>query len=319
MLHIALYLRNPRPGLVKTLRQMPQIQLHEAESAAELIALAPKAQVFVINDPPAAEGLKIANALKQPDSAVRWVQILSAGVDGLMQHGVPEGVAITSQGGALAAPVAEHAVGLLLGLSRQLFEIGVRTRAGQWNRVFNPSIKAMEGGTVLIVGLGHIGREVARRLRAFDMHIIGVSRKGGPDAAADEMAALSELRSALPRADAIVICLALAPETRNLFDAAAFASCKRGALLVNVSRGEVVDQAALKAALESGLLGGAGIDVTFPEPLPAGDPLWQAPNLVVSPHTAGAGSARASQRVSQVMLDNLERFARGQALLHKVN
>lgn len=319
MLHIAFYSRNPRPGLVKPLRQMPQVRLYEPQSSADLIALAPKAQVFVINDPPPAEGLQIANALKQPGCAVRWVQILSAGVDGLMQHGVPAGIAVTSQGGALSAPVAEHAVGLLLGMSRQLFEIGVRSRAGQWNRVFNPPIAALEGGTVLIVGMGNIGREVAKRLRAFDMHIIGMSRKGAPDAAADEMVALSELHVALPKADGIVISIALTPETRNLFDAATLTACKRGALLVNVSRGEVVDQAALKAALDSGILGGAGIDVTSPEPLPAGDPLWHSPNLVVSPHIAAAGSTRASQRITQAVLDNLDRFVRGQALLHQVN
>ena len=141
-----------------------------------------------------------------------------------------------------------------------------------------------------IVGYGQIGREIALRARPFGIRTIAVSRTRKSDDLLDESYTLSELDQALARADIVMLTIALTPETRHLFDRRRLAACKPGVVLINVARGGLVDQQALAAALASGQVGGAGLDVVDPEPLPASDPLWAAPNLIISPHFAGGGS-----------------------------
>jgi phosphoglycerate dehydrogenase-like enzyme len=314
---IAILARFGRVPILAALKAMDDVEVLEAETVDQLVSFIPKASVLAMTDPSAADGARIAAALRAPDNKVAWIQALSAGFDGLMRHDLPPSLAITAQGGAVGPPVAEHAIGMLLGLSRGLFEIGIRSRAQDWDRVLDPPIAALEGRTAAIIGFGNIGREVARRLRAFDMRIVAVSRGAPEDGLADDHMPLSDLHAALAQADTVIVTIALADGTRHLFDTAAFAACKPGALLINVARGEIVDQAALKEALDSGRLGGAAIDVTTPEPLPADDPLWQAPRLIVSPHTAGAGSPLAAKRIAGLLTENLRRFGAGEALLHR--
>jgi phosphoglycerate dehydrogenase-like enzyme len=135
---------------------------------------------------------------------------------------------------------------------------------------------------------------------------------------ADEMHPLEQLHAVLARADVIAVCVGLGPTTKRLIDAQAFAAAKPGAVLINVSRGEVVDPVALRASLESGRLAGAAVDVTDIEPLPDGDPLWGAPNLIISPHVGGAGSPFTGKRIADVVVDNLERYQRGEPLRNLV-
>src|SRR5690606_7842284 len=169
------------------------------------------------------------------------------------------------------------------------------------------------------VGYGQIGRHLARRARGFGMRVAAVSRSGREDEYVDEAHRLSELSGVVRNADVIVSTIALTAETRLLFDMNMFAACKPGALFVNVARGGLVDQPALIDALGKGQLGGAAIDVTEPEPLPSNDPLWQAPNIVISPHIASSGSGASTRRLASSAADNLRRLINDEPLLGVVS
>jgi phosphoglycerate dehydrogenase-like enzyme len=170
---------------------------------------------------------------------------------------------------------------------------------------------SLEGRTVAIVGLGHAGHELAKRARAFGMNVIATTRTPKDDPFVDEVYPLTQLHDVLRRADYIAVTIAQTPETENLLGAAEFAVCKPTAYLTNIARGALIDQTALLDALVTGKIAGAGIDVTEPEPLPAGDPLWDAPNLIISPHVAGGTSPLSQQRLAERVIENLSRFRAG--------
>jgi phosphoglycerate dehydrogenase-like enzyme len=317
-LRVAFGGRIARGEVRERLSTMPEIIFTEVGDLTEIARLVDRNDVLVISDPRGLEGKVLAEALRGPNNAVRWIQCVSAGVDGIVSQGIPPSIVITNQGGATAPTVAEHAMALLLGMARQIGPTYERSQRRTWDPNFTPPIFALEGRTLAIVGFGNIGRNVARRAKAFDMQILGLARAPHDEPFADEMHPLTELRPVLARADAVVVCVASAPETHYLMNAAAFAACKPGALFINITRGNTVDSAALRAALESGQLGGAAIDVTETEPLPDGDPLWKVPNLVISPHVGGAGGSRTGGRIVATVVENLGRYLRNEPLLHRV-
>jgi phosphoglycerate dehydrogenase-like enzyme len=209
---------------------------------------------------------------------------------------------------------------LLLALVRRVPLMLEEQAKQNWSRLgVSAKATSIEGMTMVIVGYGQIGREVARRAKAFGVSTLAVSRSRKADEFADESFALSELDSVLARADIVMLTVALAPETKHLFDAERLKACKPGVLLINVARGGLVDQKALAEALVSGQVGGAGLDATTPEPLPAGDPLWAAPNLIISPHFAGGGSAVSQLRLAESAAGNLRRLISGEKLQHLVS
>jgi len=317
-LNVAFAGRIARQEVSKRLATMPGITFTAVGDLTELVPLVSTTDVLVVSDPRGTEGGILAAALRTPESKVRWIQCVSAGVDGLIGPGVPESIVITNQGGAVAPTVAEHAMALLLGMSRQIGPIYERSKQGIWDREFTPPLLALEGLTLAIIGYGNVGREIARRAKAFEMRIHGLARSLKADPLADAMSPLEDLHAVLAQADVSVMCLALNPTTRHLMNAAAFAACKRGALFINVSRGETVDPVALRAALESGALGGAAVDVTEVEPLPPGDTLWGAPNLIISPHVAGGGGTFTGRRIAATVATNVERFLQNEPLRHVV-
>jgi D-3-phosphoglycerate dehydrogenase len=170
-------------------------------------------------------------------------------------------------------------------------------------------MRVLSGATVAIVGFGAIGRQVAHRLRGFACRIIAVTRSGAAEAGADMALAVSQLEEALALADAVVLTLPLSAATRHLLDAQRLAACRRQPVIVNVSRGALIDTGALVAALQSGQIAGAGLDVTDPEPLPTGHPLWTVPNLVLSPHIAAGGGYGL---LADFVAGNLERVMQGE-------
>ena len=173
----------------------------------------------------------------------------------------------------------------------------------------------LQGKTLVIVGLGKIGGRLAQIAKAFDMRVIGVRRDpAGGKGAADEVHALAALPGLLPAADFVALTCPLTPETTNLIDAAALAAMRPSAYLVNCARGRVVDEPALVAALQAGTIAGAGIDVTWEEPLPSESPLWDAPNAFITPHTAGE-TRRYEDNVLDILMENLARQWRGDAAL----
>ncbi len=247
------------------------------------------------------------------------VQSVSAGMNQFdIARFKSAGVRLASAQGVNARAVAEHAIALILSLSRQLH----LARDNQHNKFWRGMIgdpgsreDELQGKTVLIAGLGGIGSRLAQLAKAFDMKVIGTRRDPSKGAAgADEVFADTDLAKVLPRADFVVLACPITPETTNLMNAAAFASMKPGAKLINVARGAVVDEPALIAALQSGRLGAAGIDVTVEEPLALSSPLWSMPNVIVTPHTAGE-TAAYEENVIDILLENIARLERGETRL----
>ena len=247
-------------------------------------------------------------------SRLRWVHSFSAGVDNpFFQTLLARGVRLTTSAGAHATPIAHSVLLYLLALSRDLPGWLADQRAHRWSpREFAD----LQGRHLGIVGLGAIGREVARLAEAFGLRVSALRREPRGDEPC-ETRPLSQLADWLPELDVLVLSLALTPETRGLIDAAALARLKPGSLLVNVARGEIVDEAVLVEALRSGQLGGAALDVFEQEPLPASSPLWDMPRVIVTPHSSGATPGNLERSV-RIFLDNLERYEAGHALRNEV-
>lgn len=263
---------------------------------------------------PAFYDAELVALLERYAPRLRWVQLPTMGYDPVEQYGVPPGVSVTSAGDAYAPTVAEHAVALLLALLRRIPEAVRNAAAGNWDQSNATRIGTLHGATVAVVGFGNIGRDVALRLRGFGARVVAVTRSGRPDPLADEVATADRLHDVLARADAVVLAVPLTGQTRHLIDAAALAALRPHALVVNVARGGVIDHAALRAALAEGRLGGAGLDVTEPEPLPQDDPLWTMPSVVITPHVAGYGGDVAPRRILALVERNLEHFTAGRPL-----
>ena len=261
---------------------------------------------------------KLADAVRRDAPKLAFIQLLTAGYDHAKRQGVPARVTLCNAGAAYASAVATHAIALLLALQRHIPTALANQARQAWDRAFTPQLTMPAASTVIVIGLGPIGREIARILRAFDARVIGVTRRGLPDATADDVVPASALRDVLPRADAIVIAAPYDETTRHLIGAPELAVCKKSALFVNVARGGIVEPRALEAALRSGAIAGAGLDVTDPEPLPPNDSLWDAPNLIVTPHCAGASGAASGERLTDLVCANLTRFMRGEKLQHVV-
>ncbi len=245
---------------------------------------------------------------------IRWVQTLGAGVDGvLFPDFVASEIVLTSEKGHVGPHLAEHAFGLLLAITRG---IARSVREKTWDNKWSIRQECWEltGRTLGIVGLGGTGREVARRAAAFGMRVLAVdpeSVERPPEV--EVLWTMSSFHRLLNESDAVVICAPLTRETRGMFDLAAFQQMKRTAILVNVTRGAIVDDAALVQALEERLIAGAGLDVTPIEPLPPDHPLWKMDNVVITPHVAGASPLRMDRAVD-LFCRNLTAFREGRPL-----
>ena len=227
------------------------------------------------------------------------------------------GVKLTTATGSNGVPVAQTAITTLLMMSRGLPHwIDAQCRKS-WEPVrFSAQPPDLQGQTIVIVGMGTIGSTVARFAQVLGMHVIGIRRK--PRATSDpvdEMHTLAEFPALLPRCDWVVLACPLVPETRGLINAQSLALMKKSAGLINVARSPLCDEQAVIAALQSGQIRCAHLDVFATEPLPATSPLWELPNLILTPHSAGA-SAGNERRSVGIFLDNLERWARGADLLN---
>jgi phosphoglycerate dehydrogenase-like enzyme len=297
-------------------------EVRRVDDPSGLVAALDGADALVMNNP-AIYTAEFADQLCRRGHALRWLQLLSAGYDGPSLHGIPAGVILTNAGEAWSPTVAEHALALLLALMRRLPDCERAQQARQWEAAgIRPRLGSIEGRTVAILGYGSIGREITARLRPFGARIIGVTRSGALAAIEprpDRMAPVSQLHDILREADVLIVTVPLSDATRHIIDAEALSCLPAHAVVVNVSRGGTVDPVALAAALRDGRLAGAALDVTEPEPLPADDPLWHAPNLIVTPHVAGFGSAMLAARIRELVAANARRFAAGQPLLHRVD
>lgn len=245
---------------------------------------------------------------------LQLIQLTSAGFENVEKFGAPPGTRVCNAADAWSIAVAEHAMAMMLMLGRRVVNAIGQQRERQWRRSYADQCRSLYGKTLLIVGYGRIGKQIARRARAFSMKVVAVTRGLERDEHVDELVGIDDLHDTLGRADVVVAAVPSTPRTVNMFNAAAFERFKPGALFINVARGDVVDAADLEVALREERLGGAAIDVTAPEPLPSDSPLWAAPNLIITPHVAGAVPDLVPLNIRDVVVENLDRLASGRVL-----
>ena len=252
-----------------------------------------------------------------------WIHHRGAGIEKVAGHAglLARGIAMTNGSGNHAPNMAEHVLGLMLGFARCFPRLIRAQQERRWDPPDFHELFELSGQRLAIVGLGAIGNALAVRAAAFGMTVVGVNRSGAPaqlPPGVSEVHRIDRLDDVLATADHVAVILPLTAETQGIFDAKRFAAMKRGAWFYNVGRGGLVDQDALLAALRSGQLAGAGLDVTEPEPLPADSPLWLEPNVVITAHSAG-GTPKSDARWQSLLIDNLKRFATGQPLRNVVD
>jgi phosphoglycerate dehydrogenase-like enzyme len=248
---------------------------------------------------------------------LKLLQILGAGVDYLLPlDWVPPGVTMLTNSGAHVPKAAQSALMALLMLNARMPELIESQKRHHWNRLFTDTLA---GKTLLVVGVGQIGGGAAEHAKTFGMKVLGIRRSRGPHPAVDEMHGPEALHDLLPKTDFVLLNTALTPDTRFLFGAREFALMRRGARFINMSRGGLVDPAALDAALRSGHLAGALIDVSYPEPPPADWPYWDTPNLIITPHVLSDDIEEYVPRTLDLFFANVRRFFEGQPLTNVVD
>jgi phosphoglycerate dehydrogenase-like enzyme len=261
--------------------------------------------------------------LIQAGPRIRWVQRMYAGVERCVA--IPafaeRGIVLTNMQKIAGPVMSEHVLALILGLTRGLATYIPAQKRGEWADEAVPESRmwSLEGKTLLVAGLGGIGSEVARRAQALGMNVIATRNTPREKPSyVSEQGLSTDLPAFVSRADVIVNALPLTPETKGVFDKKIFDTAKRGALFVNVGRGGTVVTADLIAALQDGRIGGAGLDVTDPEPLPADHPLWKVPNVIITPHVAAATDLGEEPRWL-IARENLRRYVSGGKLLSEVD
>jgi len=296
----------------------PGVEVVFVADAAELIKEAATADAIIGGDDIACDERVLAAAKR-----VRWVAVMSAGVEACLGKPALErpGLTVTNMR-AVAGPVmAEHGIALMFALSRSLqVSIGRQATGEGWSRNFAGSPpQALTGKTLLVAGLGGIGLEVAKRAHSLGMKVIGTrnSSREGPDYVS-RVGLSDELPAMIGEADVVVAALPLVPATTHLFDAKMFARMKKTAYFINVGRGGSVVTDDLVAALNAGTIGGAGLDVTDPEPLPKDHALWKARNIIVTPHMSALSDLGQAARMS-ILKEQIRRFAAGDKMLSVVD
>jgi phosphoglycerate dehydrogenase-like enzyme len=297
---------------------IPGIEFVVVRSAEEMAAAAGAADAIIGGDDTVCDDRVLAAAKK-----VRWVAVYSAGVEACLgKKPLERPEVVVTNMRAVAGPVmAEHTIALAFALSRSLqVSVGRQATGEGWSRNFAGSQpQALTGKTLLVAGLGGIGLEVARRAHGLGMKVIATrgSSREGPDYV--EYVGLSdELPTLIPRADVVVAALPLVPATTNLFDSKMFARMKKTAYFINVGRGGSVVTDDLVAALNNGVIAGAGLDVTEPEPLPKDHALWKAKNIIITPHMSAQSDLGQAKR-ELILREQLRRFAAGDKLLSVVD
>ena len=271
--------------------------------------------------PEAMYAIKFPSPLPYPRDAVlasdslRWLTVGGSGTDHIAPWD-PAKLTVTNTAGVASDMMAQYAIGAMLAFSLDFPGFARRQRAREW--VGDATVAPVDGRTVAIIGLGKTGLDVARRAKAFGLRTVGVRANPAPTENVDEVRGTDELPALLAMADFVVVCVPLTPATRGLIGTAAFDAMKPGAVLIDVSRGGVVDGAALVDALDAGALKGAALDVFETEPLPPDHPLWRYDNVIVTPHCSSVYDGW-ERRSMEFFADNLDRWRRGEALANVVD
>lgn len=286
----------------------PRVEAEAGRDQSRALAAAPDLEVLV--------GWRVPEPVIGAARRLRWFHSLAAGVDHMIEVLDPR-VVITSSSGIHAVPISEHVFAMALMWVRSIHVAHRNQVTHTWDR---PAAVGDElhGRTLGVLGLGEIGREIARLGRAFGMCIIGTKRTPEPVDGVERVYGPDDTDAVVAQSDVLVIALPLTAATRDLIGEAQFRLIKPGAFLVNIGRGEIVEEEAMVRALRDGRLGGAGLDVFAREPLPAGSPLWDMPNVIITPHVSG-DSPRYLDRAVPLFVENLRRYLSGEPLHNLVD
>lgn len=244
---------------------------------------------------------------------LEWVQSWSAGIDSHpLEDFEKHKIKLTSANGVHAFPIAETIFALMLGWTRH---IHTYTRQQQEKKWHHAGLKLeLHGKKLALLGAGAIGKETAKIAKAFGMEVAGFRRSGEQEQYFDQMYKLDQLHDILPEADYVVITLPLTKETNNLFIKETFNKMKSESFLVNIGRGEIIDEEAMIHALKDGKIAGAGLDVFATEPLPEESPLWEMDNVIITPHTAGSTEYYNDRVIKEILIPNLKSFTKDKKL-----
>jgi phosphoglycerate dehydrogenase-like enzyme len=256
-----------------------------------------------------------AAVIRANGAALRWIQFTTSGTDNALKHGLPSGICVTNMAGLRAFSVAEQAFALMLGLVRKIGATEAARRDQRWDRdALIPFADNLAGKHLVIIGLGAIGQEIARKAKAFDMQVTAVTRSRNPVAHVDQIRPRDQLNTACAEADIVLMAALYENGADRLLSREAIAALKPTAYVINIARGALIDEDALVEALAANRIAGAGLDVTAVEPLPAGHPLWSMANVLLTPHIAGAGSDGTGESIASVVTGNLRRWMVGEKL-----
>lgn len=301
-------------------------RLVQAIGSDQMIVVDPKDASAVENALQSAEIAILAGDLDErfiSAPKLKWIHCDHAGLTKSARPAVFErGLIVTGSAGRSGPALAEHVMMFALMLCSRYPDLYEAQKRQEWFRT--PSmfdLRALYGRTIGILGMGHTGVELAKRAKAFNMTVLGYRRRDLPKPeGVDEMYSTDKgegIETILKRADILALVLNLSDATHHLIDEAAIAQMKHGSIIINLSRGGVIDQDALMAALNSGHLAGAGLDVTDPEPLPSGHPLWTTPNVLITPHFTAAVPDKVDRSLD-VISDNFKRYRAGEPMLNRM-
>ncbi|MGH3442863.1 MAG: D-2-hydroxyacid dehydrogenase [Nitriliruptorales bacterium] len=301
---------DPPPGLLDALGD--DAELRFAVTTAELRAALPGAEILLVWD---FRSDQLRDAWDARDG-LRWIHVAGAGVDAVLSPKLlASDVVLTNARGVFDDAMAEYVVMLMLVFAKDLLTTLEAQRVRHWR---HRESERLSGATLVMVGAGAIGRAIASRSRSLGMHVVGVARTARPDPDFERVVAIEDLHAVLPEADYVVVAVPLTAETEGMFAARELGLLRPTARLVNVSRGRVVDEEALVAALRRRGLAGAALDVFENEPLPSDSPLWEMPQVVVSPHMSGDFHGWLDA-LADVFVANYRRWRAGEDLVNVVD
>jgi len=311
---IIVHAGEPEPALAMLAESHPDLQVKACDSYAGLAEAIAEIEAEVVYSVRFAGTPMFPRRALVESATVRWVSVGGSGTDHLRPWDAAK-VTVTNAAGVAADMMAEYALGAMLSFSLDLPGFAVHQRARQW---IAGKVEPIAGRTLLILGLGKAGQALARRAKAMDMTTLGVRARPRPTAHVDEVHGSDSLPDLWARADFIVCCLPLLETTRGIVGKEAFAAMKPTAVLIDVSRGGVVEEAALLAALDTGRIKGAALDVFATEPLPGDHPLWGHKNVLITPHCSSVYDGWET-RSARMFAENLARYRRGEKLTNVVD
>jgi D-2-hydroxyacid dehydrogenase (NADP+) len=300
------------------LREFPEVDVVKATNLETLSDALAGAEIFHVYN--SAFTPEFAKLVRDKGRALKWIQFTTVGIDIALKAGLTQGVWVTNSGDVSQRVLAGHAIALMLGVMRgfRRFE-ALRAQHNYARQIMPRYMMAPDGARMVILGMGRIGQDIARKAKAFDMEVICVTRTAAPAVPEiDRVVPREKVDEVLPTADVVINAMPLDADTQRFISAEKIALMKPTAVFVNISRGKVVDEAALARALAEGRIMGAGLDAFAQEPLPAESPLWELPNVVMTPHVGGNGGRELWRRMSELVRDNTRRYLSGAPLKHVV-